>query len=51
MELVKVQVKLPRFKMAEEYNLKDVLVSMGMVDAFSDSQSNFTGRRFDSLKT
>lgn len=45
MELVKVQVKIPRFKMEEEYSLKEVLVSMGMVDAFSDSLSDFSGRR------
>ncbi|XP_075897466.1 leukocyte elastase inhibitor A-like, partial [Nelusetta ayraudi] len=43
MDVVKVQVKMPRFKMEEEYGLKDVLVSMGMVDAFSASLSDFTG--------
>uniref|UniRef100_A0A668ALY7 Serpin B6 n=1 Tax=Myripristis murdjan TaxID=586833 RepID=A0A668ALY7_9TELE len=29
-----VQVGLPRFKMEESYNLKDILTRMGMVDAF-----------------
>ncbi|XP_075893743.1 leukocyte elastase inhibitor A-like [Nelusetta ayraudi] len=43
MDVVKVQVKVPRFKMEEEYGLKDVLVGMGMVDAFSASLSDFTG--------
>ncbi|XP_075871529.1 leukocyte elastase inhibitor-like [Nelusetta ayraudi] len=43
MDVVEVQVKMPRFKMEEEYGLKDVLVSMGMVDAFSASLSDFTG--------
>ncbi|XP_075899250.1 leukocyte elastase inhibitor-like [Nelusetta ayraudi] len=43
MDVVSVEVKMPRFKMEEEYGLKDVLVSMGMVDAFSDSLSDFTG--------
>ncbi|XP_075888894.1 leukocyte elastase inhibitor-like [Nelusetta ayraudi] len=43
MDVVEVQVKMPRFKMEEEYGLKEVLVSMGMVDAFSASLSDFTG--------
>lgn len=47
MDLVEVHVKIPRFKMEEEYSLKNVLVSMGMVDAFSDSLSDFSGRRLD----
>ncbi|XP_041817876.1 uncharacterized protein LOC121624289 [Chelmon rostratus] len=38
-----VEVKLPRFKMEESYDLKDVLVSMGMVDAFDVSLSDFSG--------
>ncbi|XP_075968614.1 leukocyte elastase inhibitor-like isoform X2 [Anarhichas minor] len=38
-----VEVKLPRFKMEETYNLKDVLTSMGMVDAFDVSRSDFSG--------
>ncbi|XP_034416114.1 leukocyte elastase inhibitor-like isoform X2 [Cyclopterus lumpus] len=38
-----VEVKLPRFKMEEMYELKDVLTSMGMVDAFDVTRSNFSG--------
>ncbi|KAJ0059873.1 hypothetical protein NL108_014561 [Boleophthalmus pectinirostris] len=43
MAKVKVQVGLPRFKMEENYDLKDVLISMGMVDAFDISSSDFSG--------
>ncbi|CAN9506498.1 unnamed protein product [Ophioblennius macclurei] len=38
-----VEVSLPRFKLEETYNLNDVLKSMGMVDAFEVSRSNFAG--------
>ncbi|XP_044033295.1 leukocyte elastase inhibitor-like isoform X2 [Siniperca chuatsi] len=38
-----VEVKLPRFKMEEKYDLKDVLTSMGMVDAFDVTMSDFSG--------
>uniref|UniRef100_A0A668ALT2 Serpin B6 n=1 Tax=Myripristis murdjan TaxID=586833 RepID=A0A668ALT2_9TELE len=34
MDTVEVQVGLPRFKMEESYDLKDILTRMGMVDAF-----------------
>ncbi|XP_069554091.1 leukocyte elastase inhibitor-like isoform X1 [Brachyistius frenatus] len=43
MDEVEVQVGLPRFKMEEKYDMKDVLVSMGMVDAFDMSMSDFSG--------
>ncbi|KAE8280066.1 Leukocyte elastase inhibitor [Larimichthys crocea] len=43
MDEVEVQVGLPRFKMEEKYDLKSVLVSMGMVDAFSPVSSDFSG--------
>ncbi|KAM4606600.1 leukocyte elastase inhibitor-like isoform 2-T2 [Polymixia lowei] len=43
MDMIEVQVGLPRFKMEETYNLKDILTSMGMVDAFNDSLSDFSG--------
>ncbi|XP_076617522.1 leukocyte elastase inhibitor-like [Chaetodon auriga] len=43
MGLTEVEVKLPRFKMEENYDLKNVLVSMGMTDAFNVSLSNFSG--------
>ncbi|XP_051796682.1 leukocyte elastase inhibitor-like isoform X4 [Acanthochromis polyacanthus] len=39
---VEVQVGLPRFKM-EKYDMKKVLVSMGMVDAFDMGKSDFSG--------
>ncbi|CAB1431695.1 unnamed protein product [Pleuronectes platessa] len=38
-----VEVRLPRFKMEETYNLNDVLKGMGMVDAFDVSKSDFSG--------
>uniref|UniRef100_A0A665WS78 Leukocyte elastase inhibitor n=1 Tax=Echeneis naucrates TaxID=173247 RepID=A0A665WS78_ECHNA len=43
MDDVEVSVGLPRFKMEEEYDMKNVLVSMGMVDAFDDGLSDFSG--------
>ncbi|XP_068438287.1 leukocyte elastase inhibitor-like [Clinocottus analis] len=43
MSEVEVQVGFPRFKMEENYDMKDVLVSMGMVDAFDASLSDFSG--------
>ncbi|XP_034562853.1 uncharacterized protein LOC117829333 [Notolabrus celidotus] len=38
-----VEVKLPRFKMEEKYNLKSFLEKMGMSDAFDVSLSDFSG--------
>ncbi|XP_075994270.1 serpin peptidase inhibitor, clade B (ovalbumin), member 1, like 3 isoform X4 [Genypterus blacodes] len=43
MDMEEVQVRLPRFKMEEKYDLKEILTSMGMVDAFDLSQSDFSG--------
>ncbi|XP_051910694.1 serpin B6-like isoform X2 [Hippocampus zosterae] len=43
MDVVEVQVGLPRFKMEEKYDMKNVLVSMGMVDAFDKGRSDFSG--------
>ncbi|KAM9839666.1 serpin peptidase inhibitor, clade B (ovalbumin), member 1, like 3 [Aulostomus maculatus] len=43
MDTVEVQVGLPRFKMEEKYDMKNVLISMGMVDAFSAEMSDFSG--------
>ncbi|XP_028424859.1 leukocyte elastase inhibitor-like isoform X1 [Perca flavescens] len=40
---VEVEVGLPRFKMEETYDMKEVLVSMGMVDAFDGEKSDFSG--------
>ncbi|XP_047193882.1 leukocyte elastase inhibitor [Hippoglossus stenolepis] len=43
MEKEEVQLGLPRFKMEEKYDMKDVLISMGMVDAFDMAMSDFSG--------
>ncbi|XP_075308724.1 leukocyte elastase inhibitor-like isoform X2 [Odontesthes bonariensis] len=43
MDDVEVQVGLPRFKMEEKYDMKGVLVSMGMMDAFDIGKSDFSG--------
>uniref|UniRef100_A0A668AZZ9 Serpin B6 n=1 Tax=Myripristis murdjan TaxID=586833 RepID=A0A668AZZ9_9TELE len=43
MDTVEVQVGLPRFKMEESYDLKDILTRMGMVDAFDVRMSDFSG--------
>lgn len=39
----KVLVFLPKFKMTSAFRLDKTLISMGMVDAFSDSKANFAG--------
>ena len=38
-----VEVYLPRFKMTSEFNLDEVLRSMGMNDAFDMDKANFSG--------
>ncbi|XP_034429048.1 leukocyte elastase inhibitor-like isoform X2 [Hippoglossus hippoglossus] len=43
MDKGEVQLGLPRFKMEESYDMKDVLISMGMVDAFDMGMSDFSG--------
>ncbi|KAM9337509.1 leukocyte elastase inhibitor-like [Symphorus nematophorus] len=43
MDEIEVQVGLPRFKMEETYDMKNVLISMGMVDAFDMAMSDFSG--------
>ncbi|XP_029313144.1 leukocyte elastase inhibitor-like [Cottoperca gobio] len=43
MDLTEVEVRLPRFKMEETYDLNDVLISMGMTDAFDVQMSDFSG--------
>lgn len=44
MNEVEIRVGLPRFKMEENYDMKNVLVSMGMVDAFDPVMCDFSGR-------
>ncbi|XP_054620837.1 leukocyte elastase inhibitor-like isoform X1 [Dunckerocampus dactyliophorus] len=43
MDDVEVQVGLPRFKLEEKYDMKNVLLSMGMADAFDMTNSDFSG--------
>lgn len=38
-----VEVYIPQFKLEERYELKSILSSMGMKDAFSKGQANFLG--------
>ncbi|XP_076868876.1 leukocyte elastase inhibitor-like [Brachyhypopomus gauderio] len=42
MHQVEVEVTVPRFKLSETYDMKDLLVSMGMVDAFDQSKCDFS---------
>uniref|UniRef100_A0A8C3SGN5 Serpin B6 n=1 Tax=Chelydra serpentina TaxID=8475 RepID=A0A8C3SGN5_CHESE len=43
MNYTKVEVFLPRFKLEEAYDLKPVLKSMGMADAFESDKVDFSG--------
>ncbi|KAL8182579.1 UNVERIFIED_CONTAM: hypothetical protein K2H54_058411 [Gekko kuhli] len=43
MEKSKVEAYVPKFKLDESYDLKATLHSLGMTDAFSRGQANFTG--------
>uniref|UniRef100_A0A3P9H4G2 Serpin B6 n=1 Tax=Oryzias latipes TaxID=8090 RepID=A0A3P9H4G2_ORYLA len=43
MNEVEVRVGFPRFKMEQKYDMKKVLVSMGMADAFDMSKCDFSG--------
>uniref|UniRef100_A0A8C5KB08 Serpin B10 n=2 Tax=Jaculus jaculus TaxID=51337 RepID=A0A8C5KB08_JACJA len=43
METYEVQLHLPKFKVEERYDLKSTLTSMGMGDAFSPSEADFSG--------
>ncbi|XP_026581438.1 plasminogen activator inhibitor 2-like [Pseudonaja textilis] len=38
-----INLSLPKFKLEEEYNLKPVLRSMGMTDAFDEGKADFSG--------
>lgn len=43
MDKEEVEVFLPRFKLEENYDMKDVLCSLGMTDAFEEGQADFSG--------
>ncbi|XP_077055295.1 serpin peptidase inhibitor, clade B (ovalbumin), member 1, like 3 [Siphateles boraxobius] len=43
MDLLEVEVSLPRFKMEETYNMNSLLISLGMVDAFDMQKADFSG--------
>ncbi|NXP25159.1 SPB9 protein, partial [Scytalopus superciliaris] len=43
MKSTKVSVSLPRFKLEEDYDLKPILSSMGMPDAFEVGKADFSG--------
>ncbi|XP_076146258.1 leukocyte elastase inhibitor-like isoform X3 [Alosa pseudoharengus] len=43
MDTVEVVVGLPKFKLEEKYDLKEILVSMGMTDAFNNDKCDFSG--------
>ncbi|MGH0116142.1 UNVERIFIED_CONTAM: hypothetical protein FKN15_074783 [Acipenser sinensis] len=43
MDNTEVTVTLPKFKLEETYDLKSVLISLGMVDAFDVGKSDFSG--------
>ncbi|KFQ27502.1 Serpin B6 [Mesitornis unicolor] len=43
MDCTEVKVSLPRFKLEEDYDLKPLLSSMGMPDAFDMGKADFSG--------
>ncbi|NXX13028.1 SPB6 protein, partial [Podargus strigoides] len=43
MDCTEVRVSLPRFKLEEDYDLKPLLSSMGMPDAFDLGKADFSG--------
>lgn len=43
MEKTKMEVYLPRFTLEEKYDLKSTLSRMGIQDAFTTGQADFTG--------
>ena len=47
MSETEVEVRLPRFKMEESYSLKDILISMGMMDAFDVTMSDYSGKKYN----
>ncbi|KAL1775203.1 serpin B10 [Sigmodon hispidus] len=47
MDTFEVQLYLPKFKLEESYDLKSVLSSMGMTDAFSQNKADFSNMSSD----
>ena len=45
LKYVKVDLKLPKFELEFKDNLKNVLISLGMHNAFNESNADFTGLR------
>lgn len=43
MDEEEVEVFLPRFKLEENYDMKDVLCSLGMTEAFEQGRADFSG--------
>ncbi|XP_065155061.1 leukocyte elastase inhibitor-like isoform X3 [Paramisgurnus dabryanus] len=43
MSVDKIQISLPQFKLEETYDMKNLLVKLGMVDAFEMGNANFSG--------
>ncbi|XP_058438339.1 serpin B6 [Marmota monax] len=43
MDEEEVEVFLPRFKLQENYDLEEVLRSLGMIDAFDEARADFSG--------
>nr|XP_055067474.1 leukocyte elastase inhibitor-like isoform X2 [Misgurnus anguillicaudatus] len=43
MRIQDVQISFPKFKLEESYNMKNLLVKLGMVDAFEMGKANFSG--------
>ncbi|XP_065155059.1 leukocyte elastase inhibitor-like isoform X2 [Paramisgurnus dabryanus] len=43
MTFAKVEISLPRFKLEQTYDMKNLLVRLGMVDAFDMGKANFSG--------
>ena len=45
LKYVKVDLKLPKFELEFKYNLKNVLISLGMHNPFDENNADFTGLR------
>ncbi|XP_048363081.1 serpin B6-like isoform X1 [Sphaerodactylus townsendi] len=43
MDITEVELSLPKFKLEEKYDLKPVLSSMGMAEAFHQGKADFSG--------